>query len=48
MRRIEFRLDMRIGEEYKIEGAWGLRVRGQIERGRTPEGRRRACYYRCF
>ena len=48
VRRIEFWFDMRVGEEDKIEGAWGLRVRGQIERGRATEGRRRACYCRCF
>jgi hypothetical protein len=48
VRRIEFRLDMRIGEKDKIEGTWSLRVRGQIERGRAPESRRRACHRRCF
>jgi hypothetical protein len=48
VRRIEFRLDVGVREENKIEGTWSLRVRGQIERGRAPESRRRACYRRCF
>jgi hypothetical protein len=48
VRRIEFRLDMRVGEENKIEGTWSLRVRGQIERGRASEGRRGSCHRGCF
>lgn len=48
VRRIEFRLDMRVGEENKIEGTRSLRVRGQIERGYSTDGRGRACHRRCL
>jgi len=48
VRRIKFRLDMRVREEDKIEGTWSLRVRGQIERGYSTDGRGRACHRRCF